>query len=220
MRRRPLPLVLVGLLTLLLAYPIAALIGGALPTNRSWQAPEDGVTLFIESNGIHTGLILPKVAAGVDWRSIFPGKDLRDPRYGAYDHLSIGWGDRDFYLNTPTWADINLPTVTTAAIGSNRTMLHVDHLPRPDADGSVRRLVMRPAEYRRLAAYIQASLVTGGERRHGYYAYDAFYTARGRYSALRTCNGWVGDALRFAGIRVGAWTPLPLTVMWWFPRHE
>ena len=88
------------------------------------------------------------------------------------------------------------------------------------ADGSVRRLVVRPAEYRRLVAYIQASLVDGGERRHGYYAYDAFYAARGHYSALRTCNGWVGDALRFAGVRVGAWTPLPLTVMWWFPRHE
>lgn len=220
MRRRSLLLVLAGFLALLLAYPIAALIGGALPTNRGWQAPEQGVTLFIESNGIHTGLILPKVAAGVDWRPIFPATDLRDPRYAAYDHLSIGWGDRDFYLNSPTWADLKLSTVTTAALGSSRTMLHVDHLPRPAADGSVRRLIVRPAEYRRLAAYVRASLVTGGERRHGYYGYDAFYEARGRYSALHTCNGWVGDALRFAGIRIGAWTPLPLTVMWWFPRHK
>lgn len=190
-----------------------------MPSNAAWAPPEEGITLYIESNGIHTGIVMPKVAAGVDWRPMFPAGDLRDPRYGAHDHVSIGWGERDFYLQTPTWADLKLSTIVAAAIGSDRTLLHVDHVPRPVADGAVRRLVVRPAEYRRLAAYVRASLVPDGERHHGYYRYDAFYEARGRYSALRTCNTWIGDALRFANVRVGAWTPLSYTVMWWFPRH-
>ena len=50
----------------------------------------------------------------------------------------------------------------------------------------------------------------------GYFGYDAFYEGTGRYSAVRTCNSWTGAALAAAGIRVGAWTPFPVTVLWWF----
>ncbi len=75
---------------------------------------------------------------------------------------------------------------------------------------------MTPTQYRRLAAYIRASFRDGGARYRGYAGYDAFYEANGRYSAVRTCNAWTGDALRFAGVRVGWWTPFPVTVMGWF----
>lgn len=219
MRRRPSASVLIGTSVALFGYPLAGFAGGALPTNAGWTAPAAGITLYIESNGVHTGIVMPKLAAGVDWRPMFPGEDLRDPRFAGHDHVSVGWGERDFYLRTPSWADVTFSTVVAAAIGSDHTLLHVDHVPAPAPDGEVRRLVVRPAEYRRLAAYVQASLVAGGERRHGYYRYDAFYEARGRYSAWRTCNDWVGDALRFAGVRIGAWTPFSATVMWWFPSH-
>lgn len=200
----------------MLAYPLAGLVGGAIPANADWRQPEAGVTLYVESNGVHTGIVMPKVAAGVDWRGDFPPGDLRDPRYARFDHVSVGWGERDFYLETPTWADVKPATVLAAAIGSNRTMLHVDHVPRPAPGPDVRRFVVRPEEYRRLAAYIRATRVAGGERRPGYFAYDAFYAARGHYSAIRTCNAWTGDALRYAGTRVGRWTPFPATVLWWF----
>ena len=218
MRRRSLAIVLGGTAVIILGYPAAGFIGGAIPTNADWSSPHtNGVTLYVESNSVHTGIIMPKVAAGVDWRGVFPGHDLADPRYARHDHISVGWGERDFYLRTPTWADLSLSTVLDAAIGSDRTLLHVDHVPTPARNPALRRLVVTPAEYRRLAAYVRASLVPGGERHRGYYRYDAFYRAYGRYSAVHTCNAWIGDALRFAGIRVGAWTPFPVTVMWWFP---
>jgi uncharacterized protein (TIGR02117 family) len=201
---------------IVLGYPAAGLIGGMVPSNAGWSVPAQGVTLYVESNGVHTGIIMPKVAAGVDWRGVFPARDLADPRYGGFDHVSVGWGERDFYIGTPTWSDLKVATVAAAAVGSDRTLVHVDHVPRPKADGEVRRLVVRPAEYRRLAAYVRASLVPGGARHRGYYRYDVFYAAHGRYSAIHTCNAWVGDALRFAGVRVGAWTPFPATVMRWF----
>ncbi|WBH15506.1 TIGR02117 family protein [Sphingomonas radiodurans] len=202
-----------------LAYPVAGVVGGLIPSNAGWAPPERGITIYIESNGIHTGIVMPKLAAGVDWREDFPARDLVDPRYGALDHLSIGWGERNFYIGTPTWADLKPSVVLGAAVGSDETMVHVDHVPRPAPDGEVRRLVVRPAEYRRLAAYVRASLVPGGERHPGYFRYDVFYAAHGRYSAIHTCNAWVGNALRFAGIRVGAWTPFPGAVMRWFPRY-
>lgn len=204
----------------LLAYPAAGVVGGLIPSNAAWSPPVRGVTIYIESNGIHTGIVMPKRAAGVDWRGVFPARDLADPRYGRFDHVSVGWGQRDFYIGTPTWWDLKPSVVLAAALGSNRTLVHVDHVPQPAPDGEIRRLVVRPAEYRRLAAYVRASLMPGGERHRGYFRYDVFYAAHGRYSAVHTCNAWVGDALRFAGIRIGAWTPFPGAVMRWFAHHR
>lgn len=215
---RPLTLVaraMTALALIVLAYAAAGLAGGSLPVNAAWRAPAEGVTIWVESNGVHTGLVMPKVAAGVDWRRFAPAKDLRDPRYGAYGSVAIGWGEHDFYLDTPAWTDLRPATIVAAAIGSDRTLLHVEHVPRPVAGPDVRRVVLRPEEYRRLAAFVAASLAS---RRHwpGYAGNDVFYEARGRYSAAWTCNSWTGAALRSAGVRIGWWTPFPVTVMGWF----
>lgn len=201
---------------LIASYAVAGLIGGAIPSNRAWRAPATGVHIFVESNGVHTGIIVPKVAAGVDWRGVARAEDLRDPRYGAFDHVSFGWGEKAFFLETPTWADVKLRTVLASAFGSTRTLMHVDHLPMPVAGDGAREIVVSPTQYRRLAAYIRASFRDGGARYPGYAGYDAFYEANGRYDAVRTCNSWTGDALRFAGVRIGWWTPFPVTVMGWF----
>ena len=214
--RRWLARVAAALITLLLGYGAAGLIGGALPVNSGWRPPERGVTIWVENNGVHTGLVVPKVAAGVDWRLFAPAGDLADMGYAGHRYLAIGWGDRDFYLGTPTWADVRPRDVLAAATGSERTLLHVEHVAAPVAGADVRRVVLRPEEYRRLVAFIVASRRPDGGRWRGYGAYDVFYEARGRYDAIRTCNSWTGRALAAAGVRVGRWTPFPVTVLWWF----
>jgi uncharacterized protein (TIGR02117 family) len=198
-----------------LLYLVAGAIGGAIPADTGRPRPADGITIYVESNGIHTGIVVPKLAAGVDWRPLARADHLRDPRYAGYDHLSFGWGERAFYLGTPTWADVRPATILHAAIGSDRTLVHVDHLPRPATGPQVKALVLRPEEYRRLAAFIAASIAPGGGHRRGYYGYDAFYAGRGRYTAITTCNEWTGEGLRAAGVRMGRWTPFPATVMQW-----
>ena len=199
----------------LFAYAAAGLIGGAVPVNGGWRPPAHGVTVWVETNGVHTGIVVPKVAAGVDWRRLARPEHLADPRYARHDHLSFGWGERAFYLETPTWWDVKPATVLAAAIGSSRTLVHVDHVPRPRAQADVRPIVLTAGQYRRLASYIGATVRPGGAHLKGYGPYDAFYEARGRYSAMRTCNTWTGAALARAGVRTGWWTPFPVTVMWW-----
>jgi uncharacterized protein (TIGR02117 family) len=208
---------LAGLALLLLGYGAAGMVGGAIPVNRGWRPPATGVVIYVENNGIHTGLILPKVASGIDWRDVARARDLRDPRYAAFDHVAIGWGEQRFFLETPTWWDVRPATIAAAAMGSDATLLHVEHIPAPHGDGDyVRRIVLSPDQYARLAAFIRASVAPAGTRYPGYFDYDAFYTGRGHYDAVRTCNDWTGEALRRAGVRTGAWTPFPVTVMGWF----
>ncbi len=204
------------LLALVMIYIGTGLAAGMIPANRGWHAPPRGVRIFVESNGVHTGIIVPKVAAGIDWRAFARPGDLRDPRYAAQDHLAIGWGEKAFFLETPTWADVKLRTIVGSAVGSDDVLLHVEHLAAPTPGGDVRAVTLSEAEYRRLAGFIAATIRPGGRSYPGYDAYDAFYDARGHYSAVATCNAWTGDALRFAGVRVGWWTPFPATVMWWF----
>ncbi len=197
-------------------YLLAGTALSTVPRNHDWHAPpEGGVTVWIEDNGVHTGIVMPKLAAGVDWRSDFPAADLPDPRYAANDHVAVGWGERNFFLGTPTWSDVRPATVLHAAFGSDETLLHVEHIPRPQVNRDVRAVVLRPDEYRRLAAAIRASRSPGVAIR-GYAGYDAFYPSAGRYDAIRTCNAWTGDRLADAGIRIGWWTPFSASVMQWF----
>ena len=208
------------ILSLPLVYGLAALILGLVPANLSWREPDQGVDIFLRTNGVHTWIVVPKTNAIMDWRPYVPGEHLEDPRYGAADHVAFGYGNREFYLNTPTWGDLSPRTAALALFGSGPSLLHVehDHQPRPTDD--TRPLTITPDQYRRLAAYIRArfELGPGGETRpllgRGYNSWDMFYEARGGYSFVMTCNEWTGRALRHAGIRTGLWTPLAQSIMW------
>jgi uncharacterized protein (TIGR02117 family) len=213
---------LAALLAIFAAYLLAGHIGGAIPSNRDWAPPREGVTIYVETNGIHTGVTVPTVAAGIDWRRLVRAEHLRDPRY-AGGWLAFGWGERAFYLETPTWADLDISTVAKSAIGSDRTLVHVDHIARVRPGEDARPVVLTPEQYRQLVDHILRTfaLRDGAAVPVGSYGVaDVFYEARGHYDALQTCNSWTGDALRAAGVRVGAWTPFPWTVMWWFDAPQ
>ncbi|WP_232328822.1 MULTISPECIES: TIGR02117 family protein [Sphingomonas] len=202
------------LLMLPLLYLAAGAIGGAVPRNAGWREAGDGVTIYVATNGIHTGLVLPARAGGIDWSTIARPQDIADPRY-AGRWLWFGWGERDFYLNTPTWRELSPRTALHALAGSDRTLMHVDHLLAPWGDA--RPIRLSPEQYHRLAAAIRASFDPADRRPiRGYDVADVFYPARGHYDAIRTCNWWTSRMLARAGVRVGAWTPFSATVMQWF----
>lgn len=200
-----------------LLYLAAGAVGGSIPRNAGWEEPADGVTIFIATNGVHSGVIVPAMSADMDWRTIVKPSHLADPRY-AGRWLWFGWGDRDFYLNTPSWADVSVLTVLRAGLGSGETLVHVDHLQQPFDDA--RPVTITRDQYRRLVAGLRATLAPTPDGRAtpipGYAAWDVFYPARGRYSAITTCNAWTGQLLADAGVKVGMWTPFSATVMQWF----
>jgi uncharacterized protein (TIGR02117 family) len=209
-------------LAVLLAVPslyfTAALLGGLIPANAGWSEPKRGITIFVRTNGVHTWLMVPNVAAGVDWRPLAPASHIEDPRY-AGTHIAIGFGNRDFYLNTPTWGDLSPRIALAAAFGRGPSLVHVEHERDPARNEYQRPIVLSQDEYRRLAAHILASFAIGASGRsvpligRGYGPADVFYEGRGRYDAYRTCNEWTGEALRAAGVRTGIWTPLSQSIM-------
>ncbi|HEV2079520.1 MAG TPA: TIGR02117 family protein [Allosphingosinicella sp.] len=225
---RPLRLALKAA-ALLIGLPIFYLLAGALgsiiPANADWKQPEQGIAIFVRTNGVHTWLVLPKVSQGIDWRPLVDPAYLKDPRYGAGDYLAFGFGNRDFYLNTPSWSDLTVQTTLAAAFGRGPGLLHVEHVHDPRAGERQVRLNIRPEEYRKLARRIHGSFVFDESGKpvpligRGYGPADVFYEARGSYNMGRTCNEWTGEQLRSAGIRTGLWTPFSQSVMWRLARQ-
>jgi uncharacterized protein (TIGR02117 family) len=209
------------LATLLLALALFALagwIGSAIPRNGSWHEPADGVEILVESNGVHTALVLPLVTADKDWRAELPAADLVLPNRD-YTHVAISWGEREVFLHTPTWWDLRPITVLRIIGVGGDGLLHVAHYVRPAPADDIRPLRLTREQYRRLVAGIEHALPHGPRVRHaGYGPQDVFYDAPGHYTARNTCNQWTSDRLAEAGVRTGWWTPFAGGVMKWVPK--
>lgn len=192
---------------------------GALLLVPDAAEPETGVEIYACDNGVHADLVVPALAAGVDWRTAFRPEAFTGP-VGTYDHVNLGWGSRDFYINTPTWSDFDIATAAKAVLW-DETVIHVAFRPRPTAAEDCRRWRVRPTDYERIAAFIRGSLrlsqglpVRAGP---GYGERDAFFVANGQYTAIETCNQWTGEALRLVGAPVAPWTPFSFLVLWNMP---
>ena len=72
--------VLTAVLAVPALYLTAALIGSLIPVNRGWTEPAEGTTIYIADNGIHTDIIMPVEAQGLDWRRLVP-----QARFAAVD---------------------------------------------------------------------------------------------------------------------------------------
>lgn len=200
-------------------FLIAAWIGSSIPRNADWQEPETGVAILVHSNGVHTALILPAVTPARNWHHTFPLADIAAPAR-AYSHVSISWGEREVFLNTPTWWDLSPRTALRVVGLGGDGLLHVSHYVRPAPDENTRVLHLRDGEYRRLVSAIETQLGPRwpGRRYPGYGSQDVFYETGGRYTVVRTCNQWTSDMLAAAGVRTGRWTPLAGGVMKWLPE--
>jgi uncharacterized protein (TIGR02117 family) len=209
-----------ALLAVPFLYFLAALVLGAVPANRGWQEAKEGVTIFVRTNGVHTWILVPKVTAEMDWRPLVPGGHLKDPRWDNGNYVALGYGNRTFYLETPTWGDLTMKNAFLAGFGSGRTLVHADHDHNPGASEDTRPIILRRDEYRRLVEFARGSFEYDPKGRtipligRGYGASDMFYEAVGPYSAVYTCNSWTGAALRHAGVKTGVWTPLSQSLMW------
>ena len=210
-----------GLVLAVALYLMAAWIGSSLPRNSDWREPASGgVVIAVETNGVHTALLLPLVTRAKDWRRDFPLGDVARPDL-PYTHVSVSWGERAVFLDTPSWWDLSPRLMLKILTRGGDGLQHVAFYVRPTASDAVRPIRLTQGQYSRLVASIEAELPHEPLVKHrGYGASDVFYDAGGRYTAVNTCNQWTGNRLADAGVRVGRWTPLQSGVMKWAEPPE
>ncbi|UVI38711.1 DUF2459 domain-containing protein [Qipengyuania spongiae] len=217
----PVALVLISLL--------AGWIGSAIPRNAEWREPPaddpSAIEIIVTTNGIHTELVLPVVTDIKDWRTTFPVIGGQQCSEQSPTHVAIGYGEKEVFLDTPTWADLDLATALRIAFRGGDALLRVGYRSRPNPDERHRPLRLRPEEYRRLVAHIEAALppLQRGEVRRTYRGGptgQAFYEAASRYTLANSSNQWTADTLAAAGVTIGLWTPFSGGVMNWIATPE
>lgn len=185
------------------------------------------IPIAVLNNGAHTDFLLPAIVtpfegAPISWPDIFPVPQALAAQTERL-YVYIGWGEREFYISTPTWGDTRLSLLLRAAAGAS-SALHVEYSLPPDLSGlgdDCAILQLSLIQYTRLAQFISAAARRDAAGRAlrinapGYGPYDAFYEANGLFSALNTCNTWTANALHAAGQRAPRWTTLS-----WFVLHQ
>jgi uncharacterized protein (TIGR02117 family) len=171
------------------------------------------VPVYIKTNPVHTDLILPVKTELKDWSQSILYTNTRTGDT-AFNYIAFGWGDKGFYLETPTWADLKASTAFKAAFWLSTSAVHTNYLNKVKEGKNCVKLDLSNEQYKRLITFIENSMQTTPSgapiaitAAKPYWDHDAFYEAKGKYSLFHTCNTWANDALKSCGQKACWWTP-------------
>jgi uncharacterized protein (TIGR02117 family) len=209
------------LLSSICLYLVLAFVLTIIPVNNSFQQTKNGVKFFVQSNGVHTDLILPVKNNMWNWAKKIEPEDF-ETNDRAFKYVSFGWGDEGFYLHTPTWADLKFSTAFKALFLRGPSCMHVSYLgEEPSVDKRTHEIDISNEQYKALVKFIDASFQKDKDSSYliipGYHysgTNDNFYQGTGSYSFYKTCNVWTNDGLKAAGIKTAAWAPFDESVLY------
>ena len=214
--------VLIGIALAVILFPLAGWIGSSIPRSGASPAAVDGITIMVETNGVHTGIVMPIVSPQKDWRETFPSAAQR-VESGLPTHIAVGWGEREVFTQVPTWGDLSLSTALRIIFFGGEPVMRVSHYIRPAPSASHRPVVISRQAYAQLVTAIENGLPPSETPRkilRGTNPSDAYYDALGHYTLAQTCNSWVGDMLAEGDIQMGLWTPFAGGVTKWIAIQE
>jgi uncharacterized protein (TIGR02117 family) len=207
-----------GLLAAVVLLAIATLIP------RRWHVPPNQdcrFTVYVSGGAMHTNLIVPISTPIFDWRNHLDLESIGNTNAETYRYLQFGWGDRTWYMQTPSWDRVNYLDIFRVLLlpGNTTALLVKGHATVPRYAGEeLKCLRLSQADYSTLMGFIQQSFQPSlqGEKQRLGDSQDresGFYAATGYYSALRTCNSWTAEALQSANVNTPLWSGLATPVM-------
>lgn len=175
------------------------------------------VEIHVADHGWHAGLIVEVedlLAAGFARQDRAPEEAAiliaLARTMAAGDWVEIGWGDEGFYRAEAVSAlEVDPAVIARALFLPTPTVMHVFAGLGPPAEAfpgaQIQSLRLSATGFDRLAGVVARAFAPGPgglpeDQGPGVYGYARFYAARGAYTALRTCNNWVAEALRAAGV--------------------
>ena len=187
-----------------ITYLIVSLLFSTITIDRKDQSSEDEKLIYLNTNGVHLDVIIPKKE--ITFQLI---KGLK--HYPNEDYLSFGWGDENFYLNTPTWGDLTFSNAFSALFLDSSSLMHVTRYKEKRPNWVA--IKVSKVELRALNQFLLNTFEhsTDGSKiniaNKGYTANDDFYKAKGSYSCFTTCNSWVNTGFKESGLKSCLWTP-------------
>lgn len=181
-------------------YILCALVLSRIEVAES-VCDEQIIDCYILTNGVHTDLVLPLTHSLKDWTQVISSSDTKF-KGNQHQWVAFGWGDKGFYLATPTWADLTLKTALKAGFGLSTTAMHTTFYEKITLSNSCVKIKLCESQYIKLVTYIERSFVLKNKKAccvatDVRYTYDdAFYEANGTYNLFKTCNTWANSGLK------------------------
>lgn len=217
---RYLKYLMLGLVSFFALFFLFAWLLTIIPTNSDFVETKNGVEVYLVSNGTHVDVCLPKQELAPYLNTSTFELDGPDTRY-----YSLGWGDKGFYIHTPTWDDLKMSTALYAALWPSPTAMHVTYLyDNPDTSEYVKKVTISNAQLKSMATFIEESFKKDSSGNYqkikiekDYYpSVDEFFEANGSYILFYTCNVWTNECIKSAGIKTAIWAPFEWSVMYHF----
>lgn len=203
---------ILAIILFVLIYLLSAFILSRISVSKEDTVNND-IDIYILTNGVHTDLVLPLRNEYTDWSRLVrfdntKGKDT------LAQYVAFGWGDKGFYLQTPTWADLKFSTAFKAAFALSSSAIHATFYRQMHESKTCVKIHISKEQYLRLISFVQKRFDTdaGGSFIHivtnaNYGNNDAFYEAKGSYNLFYTCNTWANNGLKSCGQKACLWTP-------------
>lgn len=210
-----------GLLILpVLLYLLCGVLFSVIPVNTSFKEPEEGIEIFIKSNGVHTDIVVPVSSPYIDWREKIKPQYFKGTG-SEFKYIGFGWGDKGFYLYTPTWADLKFSTAFNALFWLSTSAMHTTYYENTPVENTLtKKIKISPEQYQQIISHIQTGFRQDEQGEyialnccHYSGVNDNFYDGKGIYNLFFTCNSWTNAGLKKAGIKTALWAPFEWSVM-------
>ena len=195
----------------LMTYLLTVTLLSFVSVNEDLAENKQEIPIYILTNGVHTDVVLPLKSEHYDWTNQLKPEHTK-AKDSTYQSAALGWGDKGFYLETPTWEDLKATTALKAASGLSATAMHVTFYKDLKESNSCKKLQISSDNYKKLILFINESFQTKSgeylkiETEAVYGKHDVFYEANGSYSLFYTCNSWANQALKSANQKAALWT--------------
>ena len=208
-----------GIFLKIILFLFLSVLLSLIPVNTSFSPAREGVPVYISSNGVHTDIILPIKTEIIDWQALFEPEEFGNGWVYA-SHISFGWGDKGFFLNTPEWSDLKISTALNALFMPSVSAMHVSLWPQPEENILTKKTLLSGKDYEEIVAYILNSFSLGADGKvlkinhPGYGDYDLFFESSLKFHLFKTCNVWTNTGLKIAGVRSSFWTPFDKPILY------
>ena len=201
------------ILGIVVIYVVLGLLIPYIPVSAKDDGQKKEIPIYIYTNGVHTDIVMPVKNDLQDWSLKIPFADTKSKKTD-YSYIGIGWGDKGFYLDTPTWADLKFSTAVKAAFWLSDSAMHCTYYRTMKEGEDCKMIMISRGQYENLVKYVEDKFDRDQNGNfmliHTNDVYgdnDAFYDAKGTYSFMYTCNTWSNNALKAAGQKAALWTP-------------
>lgn len=216
---------LLGFVVFVGLYLLTSFICKYITVNNDYAANEADIEVFVISNGVHADICLPLGEDKEFWTSYFDLNDFKTLQKQP-THISFGWGDKGFFLDTPEWSDLKFSTAFKALFIPSNTALHVSYVEEtPQLSETTKSFKVTKQQLAIMKQYITSyiKLESGKPVLIDCCRYpnvhDNFYDSKGSYHLFRTCNVWTNEVIQEAGVKTSVWTPFDTGILKQFEKE-